>query len=158
MAACERQAVLGFFYIRYALVYQNQIVFKCPTVWRDKRGGGTFVIEILFASCLARSEGAAVWGSFLRHRGCAVEGVPRVADWHGLHTINRVTKNPRASRRENVGRVKRRMEGFDDLLHADGCDGRNPGSLQVLIRVRLRATTSRAECSGSREFPAPGPG
>ena len=43
------------------------------------RGGGAFVPEILFASCHAQREGAAVWGSFLRHRGCVEEGVPGVA-------------------------------------------------------------------------------
>ena len=42
------------------------------------------------ASCHARSEGAAVWGSFLRHQVCACEGVPGVlvaAVWGYPHNL-----------------------------------------------------------------------
>ena len=56
------------------------------------QGGGTLVPEILFASCHARGEGAAVWGSFHGIRSVRFAGVPGVADWHGLHKINRTTK------------------------------------------------------------------
>ncbi|MCX6696064.1 MAG: hypothetical protein NTV84_00580, partial [Methanoregula sp.] len=48
--------------------------------WMHRAGRRNIRTRNPSASCHTRSEGAGVWcGSFLRHQGCAVEGVPGVA-------------------------------------------------------------------------------
>jgi len=88
-------------------------------VWR--RGGGTFVPEILFASCHARSEGAAVWGRFygirsVRWRVCRefLWGCVRVCGFRrctcgivpGFFRHERFAATPCKSERKRVQNVK----------------------------------------------------